>query len=71
MEWAESKSIIVPEVGLKDGMILHLYEKRIKETSGICEHARSIKGKEDDGFNPHALTPEVLQRTATSNSSNQ
>jgi exopolyphosphatase/guanosine-5'-triphosphate,3'-diphosphate pyrophosphatase len=27
MEWAESKSIIVPEVGLKDGMILHLFEK--------------------------------------------
>jgi exopolyphosphatase / guanosine-5'-triphosphate,3'-diphosphate pyrophosphatase len=27
MEWASSKSIIVPEVGLKDGMILHLYEK--------------------------------------------
>lgn len=27
MEWADSKSIIVPEVGLKDGMILHLYEK--------------------------------------------
>ena len=29
MEWAESKSIIVPEVGLKDGMILHLFEKNI------------------------------------------
>jgi len=27
MEWASSKSIIVPEVGLKDGMILHLFEK--------------------------------------------
>ena len=27
MEWASSKSIIVPEVGLKDGMILQLYEK--------------------------------------------
>ena len=27
MEWASSKSIIVPEVGLKDGMILQLYER--------------------------------------------
>ncbi len=27
MEWASSKSIIVPEVGLKDGMILDLFEK--------------------------------------------
>jgi exopolyphosphatase/guanosine-5'-triphosphate,3'-diphosphate pyrophosphatase len=27
MEWASSKAIIVPEVGLKDGMILHLFEK--------------------------------------------
>lgn len=27
MEWASSKKIIVPEVGLKDGMILHLFER--------------------------------------------
>jgi len=27
MEWARSQSIIVPEVGLKDGMLLHLLEK--------------------------------------------
>jgi exopolyphosphatase / guanosine-5'-triphosphate,3'-diphosphate pyrophosphatase len=27
MDWASSKAIIVPEVGLKDGMILHLFEK--------------------------------------------
>lgn len=27
MEWARSKHIIVPEVGLKDGILLHLYEK--------------------------------------------
>ena len=27
MEWANAKNIIVPEVGLKDGMILHLFEK--------------------------------------------
>ena len=26
MEWAKSQSIIVPEVGLKDGMLLHLLE---------------------------------------------
>lgn len=27
MEWAHSISILVPEVGLKDGIMLHLYEK--------------------------------------------
>jgi len=27
MEWANAKNILVPEVGLKDGMLLHLYEK--------------------------------------------
>jgi exopolyphosphatase / guanosine-5'-triphosphate,3'-diphosphate pyrophosphatase len=29
MEWARSGSILVPEVGLKDGIIFHLYEKNI------------------------------------------
>jgi exopolyphosphatase/guanosine-5'-triphosphate,3'-diphosphate pyrophosphatase len=27
MEWAHAASILVPEVGLKDGIMLHLYEK--------------------------------------------
>ena len=27
MEWARATSILVPEVGLKDGIIFHLYEK--------------------------------------------
>jgi exopolyphosphatase/guanosine-5'-triphosphate,3'-diphosphate pyrophosphatase len=27
MEWAGAKYIFVPEVGLKDGMMLHLYER--------------------------------------------
>lgn len=27
MEWAHSKSILVPEVGLKDGIMLHLFEQ--------------------------------------------
>ncbi len=31
MEWAHSKSIIVPEVGLKDGMMLHLFEQNSKQ----------------------------------------
>jgi exopolyphosphatase / guanosine-5'-triphosphate,3'-diphosphate pyrophosphatase len=30
MDWANAKSIIVPEVGLKDGMMLHLFEKNTK-----------------------------------------
>ena len=30
MEWARSKHILVPEVGLKDGILLHLYEKNQK-----------------------------------------
>jgi len=29
MEWAHAVSILVPEVGLKDGIIFHLYEKNI------------------------------------------
>ncbi|MEO5980343.1 MAG: phosphatase [Chryseolinea sp.] len=32
MEWAKSISILVPEVGLKDGMMLHLYERNTKQT---------------------------------------
>ncbi|MEO8471718.1 MAG: phosphatase [Chryseolinea sp.] len=32
MEWAKSTSILVPEVGLKDGMMLHLYERNTKQT---------------------------------------
>jgi exopolyphosphatase / guanosine-5'-triphosphate,3'-diphosphate pyrophosphatase len=31
MEWAHSSSIIVPEVGLKDGIMLYLYEKNISQ----------------------------------------
>lgn len=31
MEWARASSILVPEVGLKDGMILYLYEKNTKQ----------------------------------------
>jgi exopolyphosphatase/guanosine-5'-triphosphate,3'-diphosphate pyrophosphatase len=29
MEWANANSILVPEVGLKDGIMFHLYEKNI------------------------------------------
>lgn len=29
MEWAHSSSILVPEVGLKDGIMLHLYEQSV------------------------------------------
>ena len=29
MEWAHASSILVPEVGLKDGIIFHLYEKNV------------------------------------------
>jgi exopolyphosphatase / guanosine-5'-triphosphate,3'-diphosphate pyrophosphatase len=31
MEWAHSHSIIVPEVGLKDGIMLDLFEKNLKQ----------------------------------------
>lgn len=31
MEWAHAQSIIVPDVGLKDGILLHLLEKNIKQ----------------------------------------
>jgi exopolyphosphatase/guanosine-5'-triphosphate,3'-diphosphate pyrophosphatase len=31
MDWAHSHSILVPEVGLKDGIMLHLFEKNISQ----------------------------------------
>jgi len=31
MEWAHAQSIIVPDVGLKDGILLHLLEKNISQ----------------------------------------
>jgi exopolyphosphatase / guanosine-5'-triphosphate,3'-diphosphate pyrophosphatase len=31
MEWANAKSILVPEVGLKDGIIAYLYEQNVKQ----------------------------------------
>jgi exopolyphosphatase/guanosine-5'-triphosphate,3'-diphosphate pyrophosphatase len=31
MEWAKATNIIVPEVGLKDGILLHLFEKNSKQ----------------------------------------
>ncbi len=31
MEWAHANAILVPEVGLKDGILLHLHEKSIKQ----------------------------------------
>ena len=32
MEWAHASTILVPEVGLKDGIILYLYEQSLKQT---------------------------------------
>lgn len=31
MEWANAKYIFVPDVGLKDGMLLHLYDRNIQQ----------------------------------------
>jgi exopolyphosphatase / guanosine-5'-triphosphate,3'-diphosphate pyrophosphatase len=31
MEWAHANSILVPEVGLKDGIMLHLYEMSVTQ----------------------------------------
>lgn len=31
MEWAHAQNILVPEVGLKDGILLHLYEKNLRQ----------------------------------------
>lgn len=31
MEWAAARNIFVPEVGLKDGIMLHLYESNIRQ----------------------------------------
>ncbi|MGC4023297.1 MAG: ethanolamine ammonia-lyase reactivating factor EutA [Cyclobacteriaceae bacterium] len=40
MEWAQSKSIIVPDVGLKDGILLHLLEKNVKQKKIEFKHSR-------------------------------
>lgn len=32
MEWARASNILVPEVGLKDGVMLYLYEKNLMQT---------------------------------------
>ena len=31
MEWSHANSILVPDVGLKDGILLHLLERNIKQ----------------------------------------
>lgn len=36
MEWAKARYILVPEVGLKDGMLLHLFEKNNKRTEDFA-----------------------------------
>lgn len=33
MEWAKAGNIFVPDVGLKDGMLLHLYERNKQQTT--------------------------------------
>ena len=39
MEWSQAKYILVPEVGLKDGMLLHLFEKNTHKKSDSFDHA--------------------------------
>ncbi len=46
MEWAHSKSILVPEVGLKDGILLHLFEKnKIQKKIEFINAEDQSKGK--------------------------
>ncbi len=46
MEWAKAKSILVPEVGLKDGILLHLLEKnRIQKKIEFANLEDQSKGK--------------------------
>jgi exopolyphosphatase/guanosine-5'-triphosphate,3'-diphosphate pyrophosphatase len=40
MEWAHSQSILVPDVGLKDGILLHLLEKNVKQKKIEFSHSR-------------------------------
>jgi len=39
MEWSQAKYILVPEVGLKDGMLLHLFEKNMNKKADSFSHA--------------------------------
>lgn len=38
MEWAQAKYILVPEVGLKDGMLLHLFESYVNRKASTFDH---------------------------------
>ncbi|MBY0435460.1 MAG: phosphatase, partial [Cyclobacteriaceae bacterium] len=46
MEWANAKQILVPEVGLKDGILLHLFEKnRLQKKIEFVNTEDQSKGK--------------------------
>ena len=40
MEWSKAHSILVPDVGLKDGILLHLLEQNIKQKRIEFKHSR-------------------------------
>ena len=40
MEWARAQSILVPEVGLKDGVMLYLYEQHLGKPSLLSDLPR-------------------------------
>jgi len=40
MEWAHAHSILVPDVGLKDGILLHLLERNMKQKKIEFKHSR-------------------------------
>jgi len=40
MEWAHAQSILVPDVVLKDGILLHLLEKNVKQKKIEFKHSR-------------------------------
>lgn len=44
MEWSKAKSIIVPDVGLKDGIMQHLYNRNIKNDKIVITNRDTKKG---------------------------
>jgi exopolyphosphatase/guanosine-5'-triphosphate,3'-diphosphate pyrophosphatase len=47
MRWAKSSSMLVPEIGLKDGIIQMLYEKNVKKYDSTTDKYHNVSSKHE------------------------
>jgi exopolyphosphatase / guanosine-5'-triphosphate,3'-diphosphate pyrophosphatase len=47
MRWAKSSSMLVPEIGLKDGIIQMLYEKNVKKYDSSTDTYHNVTSKHE------------------------